>query len=728
MVVALLLAMPAPAAADWLMEGHDAQGTGHADGAAPAWDDVALSVVGNDPQSTEAAAVIVGNVAYVFRTYVATVGANALTGARATLDRIDLATGAVLPSVAVDVPGAAAASSPALASDGKSLFIAVGDVLWVYDIQGAKLGPARQLPLADNPTLAGATPSDAGIRGRGQDVFLAVDGSHLYLALSPDAGAGYPFVSLFTMDLATQALAGPFVDPVGKDPPGTTGSTDSAAFAWDKSDVQLAGLAVKDGVAIVTVFRAYVPQDTAPTPFFGEPNGGDGWVWAYDTRATRANATLWTQAIASCCYAPAVYRMAPSIIADDRVVGKEAYGFTTDLRSGTETKNDNLRNTNGNVPDQGSGFAVDGGRLFAAFGDQLDELDASLNPVWQTTLSGFVFQQGPLTFADGTVLGMASSNGLSTLFAFNAANGHVLWHRAFTLSMKMATDGGLTLCYAPDGSIVLLGAPPFGLRPSAKGIDQYPAAGEVVVADLGGTPASPFGPATQFQADWGDGTVDDWQGNASLSHAYGTPGDQHARFFVRNAAGQTASLPVTFHVGQVNPSYNWLEQQFLVPQNQNQTFFVVGLIVTGLAALAGVALRGRKRRRMHREMQELEATFRRARDEPVRCEQELLAAKDRFRDLLARHRIDEDHFGLLTDRAEELLGRARVGAIEDQFAFLPYSVVRTLQVALRDGRVTGMERGVILDAIRAATDLSAEQRQRVTAQVERWSKADAKAA
>jgi len=713
------------------MEGHDAQGTGHSDGEAPAWDDVALQVKVPPPLPTvtgltansgglgeDSNLVLSGAVAYDLAqqgscTFAPTTprqlvlrGLNLVDGSSHELARLNVSTGGV---------------QAALAGDGQRLFVVAGYQLFIYDVANRSMHAPIVLPaISGSPTPMPSTISDSCNFG-GHRPGVAVAGGRVFVAIPPTPGSGNGLVQVFAIDAVSGKVDGPWTDILGPDPKNLGVVSSYLQTAW-----QVAGLVASRGIVVVTAYE--VDYESYP----GTPIGIQsvtGWVLAIDAVAGKSLWTRTLEACSACESSTAPPLVAPSMILGERVLFKFIDLKAFDLKTGAPTaSNAGLRSGIEAAPDFGSGMAAAGGHAFAAVSNRLYALDENLNPLWPAAfeIPGQTWQNGGLVASGGVVFGLASSSdgGPSTLYALDAVTGLPIWppHR-FAQANRMLADDGIIVAYGADGTFTVLGKLPSSLRVDVNLSTSYPTPGDSVSVNLRGT-AAISGDATAYRADWGDGHIDEWQPSPNLNHVYGAAGDRGARFYARNAGNQTASIPVTFHVGQIDPSLNIIERQFQ-PDRANQTFFVLGLLATALAAAAGILLRGRKRRRMHRELQHLEAVFRQKRDEPEACQRDLQDCKQHFRDLLAKRKLEEDQFGILTDRADDLLGRIRMNTVEEDFSYLPLGVARTLQRMLRDGRVTAAERSFVLNAVKQDQVLSSAQKAKVTAQVEAWFRSDA---
>lgn len=734
---ACLLAAPT-ASADWSQQGYTSTGFNHVPGDGPSWDDVAFERSFADIGFPGAGTPIVhaGTAYVVVQTQLSTATLPNPPNPLASLFAMNLTTGAVerhdlgsLVGCCTEFGGAYGGFKLAW-TDGRILVLG-NHVLAAMTPDGRAAWP----PVSLHRPAAAATSSAAGqtydlcvgpVVSAGK-AFAACGGSR---QADANAGASSPF-EVYAVDISAGTLAGgsPWVyepDPRPATPPatGVVGTGFSTPFA------RLAGIA-SDGSNVAITWADLEPSTAfgavplPDVPVYGRVSGQTVWV----LNGTNGKTVFQTSnpfpvgggidLIGS-----------PPAISGDQVYWRWNLFNLHALSGGPTVSSSAIREPDDPPSDLGSGFAIGDGAYVVSTRSNLVRLDAQLQTTWTLRLGPGEQWDGPALLAHDAVYARSvTTNGHQVVYAVNATTGQQVWRHIFPRPqhVNMALSDGVLACQAEDGTITLLGSTAFALQPIVSVSSLFPADGEQVDADVSASHAIGFTPPTQFSADWGDGGgPGPGQDAPQFKHHYTSKTDEAARFFVRNTDNQTASMPVIFHVGQEDTSLSWFQRAFL-PQHQNETYFVLGLTGTALAAAAGVLLRGRKRRRMHRELQNLESVFRHKRDQPDECEPELQQRKQHFRDLLSHRKLEGDQFGILTDRADDLLGRIRMGTVEEDFSFLPLGVARTLQRMLRDGRVTAAERSFVLGAVRQDKVLSASQKAKVVAQVEHWFQSDAKA-
>lgn len=289
-----------------------------------------------------------------------------------------------------------------------------------------------------------------------------------------------------------------------------------------------------------------------------------------------------------------------------------------------------------------------------------------------------------------------------------------------TVRSSPAFGPGFAVFGAKDGTVHVVGETEASLGEPDVETERYPAEGEEVTIDASGAEPGVHGEATRYMVDWGDGTVSGWQTDPVFTHTYNESGEHQARVYAGNDANQTSSSVVTMNVGQEEP--NWIGQQF--QNHTDRTYGFLGLAVALGGGMVGVTQRYRKRSRLEEELQTLETGFEETNDRPGECEAFLETRRARARSLVLDGVLTEEQGTIIQDRADELRRELRTGALEDEFGFLPYSLVTKARQMLEDGRVTALE----VEAFEAALDevegITDEQRTVVRERIEAWKARD----
>lgn len=349
--------------------------------------------------------------------------------------------------------------------------------------------------------------------------------------------------------------------------------------------------------------------------------------------------------------------------------------------------------------------------------------DAAVSPRDLVRAADALYLATPLTRApsDAASIGRSTPAGY-LLWARDAKTGDVLWQHAFKEPLRYAISDGLAVVLTPT-RLVILGQTAASIRVNAQPSDAYPQPGDIVRMDLGSTTPGLLGPATEFRADWGDGTSTDWGNSSVLEHRYAQPQDVTARFFARNAAGQTASTAAEFYVGRAPPQ-NFLQEQFS-NKNQERTFFILGAAGSGLIALFGFLRLQRRRNVLARELADLDRAVYDARRDATLLDQLLDERRLRARALLLSSKLDENQHAVLAAHIEELSRAARLDVVHQQLDFLPFRHVRALREMLQDGRITSLERAHYLAMLDSDATLTADYKARVRSVIDEWAAHDA---
>lgn len=734
MLVLLVLFVPVAGAA-YLQPGHDAARTGALDAEGPAWDDVAWTTRLDGSRADFAQPVILGDDLFV------------LTADRGFADeldqdavwRLDVQTGATERFIGLDVHG------EAFASDGERLFIAHDDGFAAYS--------------ATDGAEVWARPHDGD--GTLDCLPLVVDGTTLFVTCteteypvdavrSPEEVMGYDrlpriraFVAAFDAtdgrqrwvwwpDAADQALTG------------STGSlTEQGPHA----------ISIAYGLSVVEDHAFAITASGAASG-----GGCEFYLWALD--ATDGS-----------------YRWNRSSTPDDDCVGfvegrlPNAIGLPTGRRDAVFTKIDervialnparntelwseDLRKSDAlATSDTGSGFALVGDDLYATslqtvarYDSLIGGMEWSDRPVASRYGDPVVWApdqplvDGERLYIRATDLQETGGSGERSVvrtrdwvhaFDVDATQSGPRWvHLLESRYEATIAEGGSRLflgAYGPgvaayaglDGTVTLLGTTEASIVPRVEVDTQYPAPGTAVTLDGGETAPGLHGPPTRFMVDWGDGTATEWRDTPSFTHTYLGPGEYTARFHAANDAGQSASVPVAMHVGGDAPT---LLQ--LALENQDATFFLLGLVLTGLGTWFGFWRYRRKVRRFEREMRRLDAIYDQHKDDPHECEALLRARRAPIQELHADGKLTENHVVLLEKHMDDLTRDVRLSTLDDRFDFLPHGMVKRLQQMLADGQISVWEREHFDTALDNEEVLTKRQKTMVRRLIDAWFRED----
>jgi len=276
---------------------------------------------------------------------------------------------------------------------------------------------------------------------------------------------------------------------------------------------------------------------------------------------------------------------------------------------------------------------------------------------------------------------------------------------------------GTLLSVDAAGDVARLGVRPAGQGPALRLSDDYPGTDQDV--QLGVTP--PAGATVRsLVVGWGDGDVTDWAANATApTKRYTADGDVTLRATAVLADGTTSTSEVAVHPGRARPNPGLVEVLFR-PENQNYTFFAIGLLVTLVTSLVAAvgALRGR--RRLDKYLRQLVALRDRGRREPFEAVVDLHAFRAAREADLARGHLDNGQFTILDAQARTVLELLRsrilgpfVGRVSDRFT-------HALDTALADGAFDGDEASRLGGMVGHERGLTKAEKDRLRALVRTW--------
>jgi tRNA A-37 threonylcarbamoyl transferase component Bud32 len=275
--------------------------------------------------------------------------------------------------------------------------------------------------------------------------------------------------------------------------------------------------------------------------------------------------------------------------------------------------------------EDGAGMAFDGRRLYFTSGRELRAIDVqdppASSPMAWSESAPFLrqyeyWEEDPLVLSRGTLYAhsnlhlheegyqiqtfvLANAKNWHRFWAIDAATGLEKWHRempvsalkgqdpitdtvaaaaqplgrdgrygvTWTAEWRFAIGEGVLAAAQVTGHVVVVGRTGASIQPILADVNLYPALGEEVTVDLSGSKPGASGAATEYKADWADGTVTEWQSSPIFRHAYELSGDHKATFELRNAAGQNSIEPVDFCVACQDPG---LEQRLAALRDDSE--------------------------------------------------------------------------------------------------------------------------------------------------------------
>lgn len=595
-----------------------------------------------------------------------------------------------------------------LLAHGEDVVLLGGNRIEIYARQDASLSYAGVFDAVPDPTLY------MGTECRGPTVRAAV----LFVPCTELVSQDKVTV-LHALDLSSHEPLWPPVIREGSadQPPTTYAAAQQSLLAAPGRKSSMTTVVV--GASVVGKVIAVVTNDPVSTNL--DAGVTQSVLWVVERESGKP---LWSRAVPQIEQQGFEPNQSPLVTGDERALYFEAdYLLALDPATGADLEFRDFREDVGEG-DVGSGLAFGNDRLFATSINRLTAFNPKLGVVWTYSLPGGQrWEAGPPAIVGSNLYALARTpDNVNVLHVLEASTGRELQDRPFQSRISFVVDSGVLAVLDPDGRLRVLGLTTASIHPLLTVSLPYPGPGDVVEVDLSASLAGARGPATQFRADWGDGTVTDWQNQSRLSHRFGAPIDAVATFEMRNAAGQTATIRHTFHVGR-QQELTLLQQQFAA-ENQDRTFFLIGLFLTALGAAIGVLRLRRRRGRVHQELHAIEDAYRRTLPRPGHCERALAERRAHVHGLLSDGKIDEAQLHLFERRIDQLSRTLRMSALEGKFDFLPFGMVRALQGMLEDGHINRWEHDHFLLALDQDRLLTPDQKKRVRGLIDEWFEAD----
>ncbi|MHB8633239.1 MAG: PKD domain-containing protein [Thermoplasmatota archaeon] len=273
------------------------------------------------------------------------------------------------------------------------------------------------------------------------------------------------------------------------------------------------------------------------------------------------------------------------------------------------------------------------------------------------------------------------------------------------------------LAWDDAGEAALLGPEPTVPRVSITVGSDYPATNDQVQVTLG----TPTINHTTLLLSWGDTQPepDPVEGGATVPHSFAEGGDHDVRLTAVYPDGRTATTSHTIHVGQSAPNCGLLCQAFK-QENQNYTFFVLGLFLTivGAGFTAIAATRGR--RRLERYLRQLDIIRKEGRLEPLVAIRDLHNFRAGLRYELGRGKLQDGQYALIDRHGTELLAILRQRMLGTFLSRVSEGFRHALDLALMDGVIEERERQTLVHAAQKEGALSPSERAALVKTIQGW--------
>lgn len=721
LILAFLL-LPA-ASSGFLQWAGDAERTGTA-GTGPDALDVALDMQLDGLRPGGAPPLILDGAVYVLTTHPRETETS--PAGEPGLWRIDLATAQVSRLVSVTADDFA----EGLASDGERLFVLLGTRLLAVDLQGRELWESRLAVGASDPDLAA---SCAPLAVRGGEVVAActVFGD---VATAPAWGArdgqvhgvwGFRTDTGESTRRWLRSDAGRY-DLGSADAAVATGSF-VTALAVGPDHAYVATLELAQPLQVNSCTGAVDDPDNEGITIHVWAISVDGlldWTWATPLEADEPGghtspppATVMDQFLGT-----------PALLVDGNHLYVQA-DRTFDLNSASGCIADDwLYGEDSADPTSQNVLAAVGGDLVLSARGALVRVDPSSHAVrWQQPApDGFDATAGMVT--DGRLAATFQRPGILTLY--DVETGDVIlgrsMHGGFQRSGAVAMADGIAVFVDGHARVVVFGSVPAGITAQALVSDLFPPLGEPFELDLSMSLPGALAGDLEFRVVWGDGATEPWTSEQVLVHAYEAEGPWYGIVEARNSAGQEATAPFVVNAGlppPVEPERNALSRLF-APENQEGTFFALGLGITAVGAIIGGLRLSSRRRRLRALVRRVDDAARLGQRDSLAASGQLVQLEHSARNLLEAGRIDEAQFTVVTDRIAAARRGIRMQVVEEGLGFLPFTVARRLQAMLADGIIDRWEHEHVRQAVKDTEGLSAAQRKAALAQVADWFKQD----
>lgn len=265
-----------------------------------------------------------------------------------------------------------------------------------------------------------------------------------------------------------------------------------------------------------------------------------------------------------------------------------------------------------------------------------------------------------------------------------------------------------------SGRIVHLGTCPLTRRPSLDPETLFPPLNRPFSLRIQ-PPADPT--VRSFTVIWGDGESGflpmPQDGTAAIAtHTYTRAGRVEvlvtAGFSDNRTGSSVATLDVGSHPSRLTPMQVWFARE-----NQDLTFFVLGLLVTLLGAVWALARRTYRRSRIEARLRRLDAVREGAGEDLPGALRLLDTFRDDLRSDLASGRLDDGQFSVVHAAAMQLQRALRRRLFAPFEGRMSRHFHRQLEAALEDGVVNADEATSLSESLRREQNLSTEERRRI---------------
>lgn len=274
---------------------------------------------------------------------------------------------------------------------------------------------------------------------------------------------------------------------------------------------------------------------------------------------------------------------------------------------------------------------------------------------------------------------------------------------------------GRLLAFTHTGHAALLAPSAPEMRPLVEVDNLYPAAGEdlQLVAQVDRE-------IRELVVAWGDGVLDTASPGAPATHAYDAPGRRVVRVVAVYPDNRTGTAQTILFVGGTPPQELNAMQRAFAPENQEITFFLLGIAATAVGGGIAFARRTKRKSRLHADLVELDRLREVGRLDPFDAVRRLALFRGRIKGDLANGALDDAQYAALSSEAMRLLGTLRLRLIGGLEGRPSPSFQHMLETALEDGQVSAEEQRALVAALGREPALTEGDRARLGSLIASW--------
>lgn len=286
------------------------------------------------------------------------------------------------------------------------------------------------------------------------------------------------------------------------------------------------------------------------------------------------------------------------------------------------------------------------------------------------------------------------------------------------MHLNVLSDGSL-LAWDASGHGAVLGVNRDLARPALTVETDYPEVGAPFGVHVARGEAASANATLYLAWDRHNGNVEAVQDGARLDGSFDKEGPHTLRLTAVYPDGRTATATHVVFVGAEEPRENLFDTAF-AQENQNYTFFAIGLFLSALGALLALLGRHKGRNRMEREFRLLDKVREDGRRDPFGAVRGLHEYREHLRDALTRGRLEEPQYTVLEAAAGGVLELLRQRILGGFIGRVSSAFSHTLDLALQDGTIDEGEAKSLLGQAHKEPKLTADEKKRLEFMVRSW--------